>query len=231
MPPTPNIAAPLTWTLGVRASARTSLVAAMTAAGIAPGGALAAAGTEIGNIDAPTQLRAWVGLGSVGSAGAAEVASIGGGGFGSLGVALGGHPERSLGVEAHVRELVLSAEPMSVGVVTVDLRYPAGTGLYALAGFAHHHEQRWDAMLSDVIGTAAATDERIQHRSGVELGAGWESRPWTRGTANFGNRFRTTAQLSAVILPATPGPSAYAMLEIGIRAGLTRPLPRARATR
>lgn len=166
-------------------------------------------------------------LGSAAGLGSGEEMSLGGGGFGALGVALGPHPERSLGVEVHAREMLLSEEPMGVGVVTVDLRYPAGTGLYALAGFAHHHEQRWAAMLDDVVGTAAATSESIQHRSGVELGAGWESRPWTRHPASFGKRFRTVAQLTAVVLPGTPGPAAYAVVEIGIRAGLARPLPRA----
>lgn len=165
--------------------------------------------------------RLWLQGALVGGVGPATSVSGTGGVVGAIGVALGKDPDRCLALEVRTREMAASAEARVVGGVYGDLRWPAGVGPYALVGFAHHHETPLDEAGEHPVATALATYAGINHRTGFELGAGWDfSAPYD--APDVLRRLRPTTRLSAVVLPGTPGPPVYVVAEIGLSLGLGR---------
>ena len=165
--------------------------------------------------------RVWLQGALVGGVGPAASVSGTGGAAGAIGVALGKHPDRSLALEVRSREMVASADLRVVGGVYGDLRWPAGAGPYALIGFAHHHETPMADAQDHPVATTLATWSGINHRTGFEVGAGWDlPAPYTE--TDLLRRLRPTFRLAAVVLPGTDGPPVYGLAELGVSVGVGR---------
>ncbi len=171
----------------------------------------------------PSHLRLWIVPGVVGAIGPEKANSVGGGVMGGLGLSLGPHPERAVGFEAKIRELYVTEDLRNLGNVSVCFRYPAGNGAHIGLGFAHNHEIGWEDYKADIGGSIAGVSANINHRTGFEILAGYDFGPTAPADAEIGNRFRMSAQVSAVVLPGTAGPVVYMMLETGVRFGITKP--------
>lgn len=161
-------------------------------------------------------------------AGVGESDSSGpGGGFqGFIGAEVGRVPSRSFGLEGRIGEggwggaSAGQTIPLRmVGNIDVDVRYPAGSGPFAFVGFAHHHELPADDAVDHVGGAIAATYKGITHRTGFELGAGWDVAAPFPDSA-FGSRIRPTARLNVVILPDGVAPPVYLVGNLGLTVGL-----------
>jgi len=165
--------------------------------------------------------RVWLGLAYFGGVGTGPDVGGGGGGRAEVGVALGRNPERSLGILAFAREGVATPEFRTLGTVNVLLRFPAGHGLFVVGGFAHHHETEFADFLADPGTTALATNPAIHHRTGFEVGAGYDlGNQWPDN--GIASRIRLFASASAVVLPNSVGPPVYVMADLGFRFGVDR---------
>ncbi len=165
--------------------------------------------------------RLWLQGALAGGVGPDAETSGAGGVVGGIGVALGKDPNRCLALEVRSREMYASADPRIVGGIYGDLRWPAGTGPYLLVGFAHHHETALADAKAHPAATALATWSGINHRTGFEVGAGWDlAAPYDE--VEFLRRLRPTMRLAAVVLPGTDGPPVYAVAELGFSLGVGR---------
>lgn len=164
-------------------------------------------------VDAPpVQVEGQLAIGGAVPSGAPLVAGASGG----LVVRLGAS---GFALEATGRELVAGDPARSVGGLGFDARWPAGPGPHALLGFAHHHEAPLADARAAPIANALGILESITHRTGFEVGAGWDGGPVYTETA-FLSRLRPTAQVQVVVLPATGEPLVYAYGSFGIALAL-----------
>ena len=143
----------------------------------------------------------------------------GGGVQGFVGAEIGKVPARSFALEGRVGEGVNLNYLRTVGNVDFDVRYPAGNGPFAFVGFAHHHELDIDEASTHVVGTVAATYPGITHRTGFELGVGWDAAP-PFPDSSFGSRVRPTARLNVVVLPDGVTPPVYVVANVGVMLGV-----------
>lgn len=161
----------------------------------------------------------WLGATVDGGAGIGSTGSAGGGVAGLIGVALGKVPGRSFGIEARVGEAVYSDSVRTVGTIDFDVRFPAGSGPYGFAGFAHHHELGIDEAVGHPVGAIAATYSGITHRTGFELGGGWDVAP-PFPNSSFGSRIRPTARIGITVLPDAVSPPVYITGTVGLLLGI-----------
>jgi hypothetical protein len=162
--------------------------------------------------------RVWLdgGVGGVGGFGNLASAEGAPGLTGGVGVALGADPARSVGLLLEEREFVTLPNERHVSSIGVLVRWPADDGPFVLPGGAHHHELPWSDWLEEPGGAIAATLPDITHRTGFELGGGWDFAP-SAPDSPVARRWRPSLQVSAVVLPDTPGALAYAMARFSIR--------------
>ena len=166
----------------------------------------------------PVWFGAMVDVGS-GVGGGATGSGPGGGFQGFLGAVIGKVPSRSFGLEARVGESVWAGELRTIGNVDFDVRYPAGSGPFAYVGFAHRHELGIDEALTHVVGAIAATYPGITHRTGFEVGGGWDvATPFPNSA--FGSRIRPTVRLAVTVLPDAVAPPVYITGNLGITLGI-----------
>lgn len=171
--------------------------------------------------------RLWLDVGVEGTVGAGRAFGGGGGTHAGIGVAFAPEPARALGLVAHAREEVVSnATPAGskmghVGGISIDLRWPCGTGPYVLGGFAHHHETAFADYVARPVPVTLAIDPAITHRTGLEAGAGWDFAPTVRD-APFWSRLRARVDATVTWLPGTGDPPVYLLVEAGVRFGLDR---------
>jgi len=160
-------------------------------------------------------------LGAIVDGGATVSASPSGGAgvAGLIGVSLGKVPSRSLGLEGRVGEAVYASDVRTVGNVNFDVRFPAGSGPWGFVGFAHHHELGIDEAASHVGGAIAATYKGITHRTGFEVGGGWDVAPIFPNSA-FGSRIRPTVRVGVTVLPDGVSPPVYLTASAGVLLGL-----------
>lgn len=164
--------------------------------------------------------RVWVGVGVHGSVGALADAPGGGGGAGvEAGARIGKEARRSVALVARVRESVLTGPVRNIGNVEVRVQYPAGTGPHGFLGFSHNHEALAADWLADPVAVSAGVADTLRHRTGFEVGGGWDLPPPYRETA-FLARFRPTVSLTAHVFPDEKGPRVYGVAEVGVRLGL-----------
>ncbi len=161
----------------------------------------------------------WLGATVGGGMGIGTSSAPGGGAAGLIGVALGKVPGRSVGLEGRVGESLYAGSLRTVGNVDFDVRYPAGSGPYGYVGFAHHHELGVDEALAHVGGAIAATYGGITHRTGFELGGGWDVAPIFPRSA-FGSRIRPTLRLGVTVLPDGVSPPVYVTGAVGVLLGI-----------
>lgn len=134
-------------------------------------------------------------------------------------MSLGKAPTRSLGLEGRVGEAVYASDVRTVGNVNFDVRFPAGSGPWAFVGFAHHHELAIDQAIAHPGGAIAATYGGITHRTGFELGAGWDVAPLFPNSS-FGSRVRPTVRLGVTVLPDGVPPPLYVTASAGVLLGI-----------
>lgn len=164
--------------------------------------------------------RLWLDGGLAGDLGAGGVEVEGGFGVtGGVGVALTTDPARGPGILVQAREVVNNLDQRHVSSIGVLARYPADDGPYLALGLAHHHELPWSLYVAAPLPAALATHTGITHRTGAELGVGWDFAPAAPDSA-VARRFRPSVQLSGVVLPGTQGPLAYALFRATMRLGL-----------
>ncbi len=169
---------------------------------------------------APPEYPVW--LGGFADVGASTSPGVGGG-FGALaGVMIGKGDNHNLALEGRVGEGLYASDVRTVGNIDFDVRYPGDSGPFVYLGFAHHHELSLDEALTHPVGAIAATYSGITHRTGFELGAGWDmATPFPK--SSFGARIRPTVRVNAVVLPDGVSPSVYVVGNIGILLGVGRP--------
>lgn len=149
-------------------------------------------------------------------AGAPATAPLVGGVSGGLVIRLGPGP---LALELTGRE-VLSGQPArGVGSIGADLRWPAGPGPHVLAGFAHHHEAPLELALEAPLANVLGIQKGITHRTGFEVGAGWDGGPVYRESSLL-ERLRPTVQGHLIVLPATGDPVVYGVVSGGLTVAL-----------
>jgi hypothetical protein len=174
----------------------------------------------------PEDPRVWVGAGLAGGVGAASVPGGGGGAAVYAGVSLAKDPRHGLGLFAKVREGVFSGDLREIGNIGGGLRYPAGVGPWVAVGFAHNHEALVSEFLQEPVQVTAGISSLLTHRTGAELGLGWDFAP-PFPDSRFGHRFSVTTDVAATWFPDKGGPPVYALAEVGVRIGLdglfTRP--------
>jgi hypothetical protein len=170
--------------------------------------------------------RVWLDGGLLAAGGFGTVDGVEGapGLSGGVGVAFGANPSRSAGLLLQVREFVTNLDERHVSSIGVLVRWPADDGPYLLGGGAHHHELPWTTWLSDPGGSIAAVRPDITHRTGFELGAGWDFAPFAPESREA-RRWRPTVQVSAAVLPDTDGALVYAMARFSMRLGLLEVKP------
>lgn len=161
----------------------------------------------------------WLGAVVDGGASLGSSPSGGGGAAGLLGVSLGKVPSRSLGLEGRVGEAVYASDVRTVGNVNFDVRFPAGSGPWGFVGFAHHHELGIDEAITHVGGAIAATYKGITHRTGFEVGGGWDVAPLFPNSS-FGSRIRPTVRLGVTVLPDSVSPPVYLTASAGVLLGI-----------
>lgn len=161
--------------------------------------------------------KVWVGAGLSGAYGLPDAA--GAGPEVRAGAALGPDPQRSLGLEGRIREVLHGPELRQVGGIGLVLRYPAGIGPYGGIGFSHHHDAAFSLALDHPVAVAAGTHPGIVHRTGFELDAGWDFRTFAPGI-ELTERFAWYAEFSAVALPDSRTPVVYGFLSLGLRGGV-----------
>ena len=95
---------------------------------------------------------------------------------------------------------------------------------YLRVGFLHHHETAQDLFLEDWAKVLTGGSEGIDHRSGVELGVGFDYQWRDLDDNAFFRRWQTDLDLSVGWLPLSKGPPLYVGLEIsqGIHVGKRR---------
>ena len=164
--------------------------------------------------------RLWLDGGVVGDVGMGGAPVEGGYGLsGGLGVSLADEPARGVGILLQVREIVTNLDDRHVSSIGILGRYPADDGPFFALGAAHHHELPWSSYLDDPLAGALATHTGITHRTGFELGGGWDFAPGAPESKDS-RRFRPSLQLTGVFLPATEGPLAYVLFRAPMRLGL-----------
>ena len=196
-----------------------------------PAAAAAPAAAEPAASSTTSAPRVWLhgavggggGIGAAGSAPSAEGAgsvsgdtlSVLGGASGGLSVRLGPDGKRSAGIVLHVGEGYASNEGRTVGAIDADVRWPSADGPYAFLGFAHRHETTLDLVVAHPVGATLATLPGIEHRTGFEVGGGWDfPTPWAG--IRFAERVRPITRLAITVLPGTAGPPAYVVGELGL---------------
>ncbi|MFZ5480203.1 MAG: hypothetical protein ACOZNI_25795 [Myxococcota bacterium] len=165
--------------------------------------------------------RVWLETGFTASAGVNEATEPGGGFAGGFGVALGKEPARSFAFVARAREGLSGEDLRHVGNLGFTVRYPADRGPWVAAGLAHNHETPADVALRNPVGTAFAVERGITHRTGFEVGAGWDFAP-PFPEHRLSARVLPRVGVSAVVLPDAGGPPVYVVADAGIRFGLDR---------
>lgn len=161
----------------------------------------------------------WLGATATGGASLGSESSGGGGFAGLIGVSLGKAPARSFGLEARVGEAVYAADLRTVGTVDFDVRFPAGSGPFAFVGFAHNHELAIEESLEHIGGAVTATYTGITHRTGFELGGGWDVAPLFPDS-KFGSRVRPSVRLGLTVLPDSVSPPIYLTATAGVLVGI-----------
>ncbi len=163
--------------------------------------------------------RVWIGVGIGGGVGA-DVTPGGGGGAGfELGARLGREPRRALAVAVRVRELMMDGPLRNIGNIGVLVQYPTGTGPHLNVGFSHSHESLFADYIAHPVAVTAGIHDTLTHRSGFEIGGGWDfPPPFPKHPVTAG--LRPTAALSAFVFPDAGGPHAYVVAEVGARFGL-----------
>lgn len=183
---------------------------------------VAAALEAVPPADAATpEYPVWFGAMADVGTGVGDVTASGpGGGFqGFIGAEIGRVPARSFGLEGRVGEGVWTGDLRTVGNIDFDLRYPAGSGPFAYVGFAHHHELPVDDAIAHVGGAIAATYPGITHRTGFEIGAGWDvAAPFPNSA--FGSRVRPTVRMAVAVLPDGVSPPVYITGDLGVTLGI-----------
>lgn len=168
---------------------------------------------------APQDARVWVGAALGGGVGADELPGGGGSAAVEVGVRLGREPRRSLGLVAGVREVLISEPVRNIGNIRVLVQYPTGTGPHVQVGFSHSHESLIDDYLAHPVAVTAGVHETLTHRTGFEVGAGWDfAPPFPKHRVTAG--LRPTAAVNALVYPDHGGPHAYVLAEVGVRFGL-----------
>lgn len=157
--------------------------------------------------------------------GLADAPGGGGGVNGGVGVSLAPSARDAVGLEARLREGWVSGETRQIGGIGFIVRYPSRPGPYGFVGFAHHHESAIADALARPVATALGIDDAITHRTGFEVGAGWDF-PSPQPDDPVLARVLPRAALTAVVLPDRGGPPVYVLLEGGFRVGVGR-LPNA----
>lgn len=152
-------------------------------------------------------------------AGAGSGASAVGGFMAGVNVWIGPQDKNGIALDFQAREGLASDDLRTMGGLYASARWPGRPGPFLSLGFAHHHETSWELAKTDMVGNTIATLPGINHRSGFEVGAGWDPQgPWP--TDGMWGHLHPHFQLSAVALPGTDGPPVYVMLEIGGAFGL-----------
>ncbi|MBK9647670.1 MAG: hypothetical protein IPO67_21325 [Deltaproteobacteria bacterium] len=117
-------------------------------------------------------------------------------------------------------EGVANQELRHVGAVFVGARKPFGPDLYGRFGFYHQHETPWEDFVSSPVGTIAAVDDHIFHRSGAQLAVGW-LRPWDVAmTDDPWRRVMSGVELSVAALPDDSGPKVIVGFEVSAGFGV-----------
>jgi hypothetical protein len=163
--------------------------------------------------------RVWVGAAVGGGLGADDTPEGGGGAALEVGVRLGREPRRALALVAYVREALMSAPVRNIGNLGVVVQYPTGTGPHVHLGFSHSHESQIEDYLAHPVAVTAGVHASLTHRTGFEVGAGWDFAPpfpKNRYTAGL----RPTGALNVLVFPDHGGPHAYVLAEVGVRFGL-----------
>lgn len=163
--------------------------------------------------------RLWIGAGLAGGAGLHATPGGGGGAGVSIGVGLGPDVRRSVGLVAKVRELWMAEAVRNIGDIGLVARYPASGGPYVALGFAHQHEALLADYLAHPVAVTAGVHEAITHRTGVEVGVGWDLAAPYAGIP-FVQRFSPTFGLTALVYPDGGGAPLYVLGEVGLRFGL-----------
>lgn len=180
-------------------------------------------------VEAPA-FRVWLDGGVLAAGGFGNVPAAEGapGITGGVGVALGADPSRSVGLLLQEREFVTNLDERHVSSIGVLVRWPADDGPFLLAGGAHHHELPWSTWLADPGGAIAAVRPDITHRTGFEVGGGWDFAP-SAPESREARRWRPSLQVSAAMLLDTDGALVYAMARFSMRLGLLEVPPPAPA--
>ncbi len=123
--------------------------------------------------------------------------------------------------EAGIREGLFSGELRTVGSIAFGVRWTHKAGPYARVMFAHHHETPLAVYREDPVGGFVGSADGINHRSGLEVGLGYD---WTIPADGFWRRLGIMVDVSVPILPQTHAqhgvshdPLAYAFGEVGLR--------------
>ena len=170
---------------------------------------------------AASEPRVWLEAG-LGPAGAPAEEFGGGVSFnGAVAVVLGAHPERAVGLVARGRETTMTADLRQIGSISFLLRYPSDTGPYVHLGFAHNHESPMADFLARPGASFAAVDRAITHRTGFEVGFGYDwAPPFPKHPMT--EHLRPRMDVGIVVLPDRGGPPVYVVIEGGLRFGLDR---------
>ena len=140
-----------------------------------------------------------------------SVAGLNGGGSGA-GVAgrVIYNPSPRLGVEVGTREAVVVPNDRVTGTILVLGRYKFGPA-YLAAGFAHSHETPLELAKAQPVAATFGGLEGIEHRSGFEVGAGFDA-----PLSMIGDRWGVTGALTMTAFPDAVGTPLYANAELGL---------------
>ncbi len=110
-------------------------------------------------------------------------------------------------------EGAMSGPTRTVGFIAVGLRKHIAYGTWARVLFAHHHETLWADFIDHPGASLAGVDSQITHRSGVDVGFGWE-RPI--GGKLVGDRLVVDLGAFVRVFPGKVDPPVYVGLQIGV---------------
>ncbi len=118
-----------------------------------------------------------------------------------------------IGLEAGLREALVTSDPRLVGTVFFGLRRMIGRSAYVRVGFAHHHESDWDLLGTDLGGALFGVAPGIVHRSGAELGGGLV---WPFTGTQIEDRAGIVGDLAVAWMPDLTRPNVYTFLETSL---------------
>ena len=95
--------------------------------------------------------------------------AAGGGVYGRVAVHV-----KQFSADIGIREGYLAGADRMVGSITIGARYSLAKGPYFRAAFLHHHETPFELAKRFPVATTMGTLSGISHRSGGELGVGFE---------------------------------------------------------